>query len=49
MSDRDLKSFFDKNDDLEILFYDSETEIGKFMDWTVATFDDRIDSFSKNG
>ncbi len=49
MSDRDLKAFFDKNDDLEILFYDSDTEIGKFMDWTVATFDDRIDSFSKNG
>ncbi len=49
MSDRDLRNFFDRNDDLELLFYDSDTEIGKFMDWTVATFDDRIKSFTQNG
>lgn len=44
-SDVELKEFFDDNDDLTILLYDSDTQIGNFVDYKVSNFSKRIDKF----
>ena len=45
MSDEELKKFFDDNDDIQLLLYDSDTQIGNFLDYTVNSFEDRINKY----
>jgi len=45
MSDKELKKFFDENDDIQLILYDSDTQIGNFLDYTVNSFEDRINNY----
>lgn len=45
MSDKELKKFFDDNDDIQLILYYGDTQIGKFLDYTVNSFEDRIDKY----